>query len=122
MHRVQLSIGKDCPDATLFRNNTGSAWQGERRQNPDGSITLYNPRPIKFGLCLGGSDLIGWTKVLITPDMVGKHIAVFTAVECKTSKGVAKNAQLNFISVIKQAGGKAGIAKTPEQGVEVIRN
>jgi hypothetical protein len=36
---------------------------------------------LKYGLCLGSSDLIGWTIREITPDMVEKKVAVFTAIQ-----------------------------------------
>ena len=32
---------------------------------------------------LKSSDLVGWTSVVITPAMVGKTVAVFTAIEVK---------------------------------------
>ena len=63
----------------LWRNNTGKA------RTVDG-------RFIKFGIPSadgGGSDLIGITPVVITDDMVGKKIGVFTAVEVKSSSGRA---------------------------------
>jgi hypothetical protein len=48
-----------------------------------GDIVLRKARPVAVGVP-GMSDLIGWTKIQVTPDMVGKEIAMFTAVEVKT--------------------------------------
>ena len=57
----------------LFRNNIGVAQYGEAR--------------VKYGLRPGSGDLIGWTPVTITQEMVGATVAVFTSVEVKGPKG-----------------------------------
>ncbi len=42
---------------------------------------------VRFGVGgKGGSDLIGITPVTVTPEMVGKKLGIFTAVEVKTPK------------------------------------
>ena len=38
---------------------------------------------IQYGLSIGSSDLIGWRSVEVTPEMVGKRVAIFAAVEVK---------------------------------------
>ena len=79
-------------------------------------------RPIRYGVCNpGGSDLIGWTPVAITPDMVGQTVAVFTAVEVKNATGRPSEAQLNFIAQVLKAGGFAGIARSPGDAVAITR-
>ena len=93
----------------LFRNNTGMAWQGKLRKNRDGSITLQHPRPLHAGLVVGGSDLIGWTPVRVTAEMVGDTVAIFTAVEVKKNTKPSPE-QLAFIEAVKKAGGRAGVA------------
>jgi hypothetical protein len=80
-------------------------------------------RPVQYGVCNpGGSDLIGWTPVCITPDMVGKTVAVFTAVEVKTPTGKPTEHQLNFITQVLRAGGFAGIARSPGDAVAITRH
>jgi len=105
--------------AIMFRVNTGSAWAGKVvkkfKQNFESYITLMNAQPLKAGLCKGGSDTIGWTSIVITPDMVGKKVALFTAIEYKTGKGKATPEQLRFINAVDVAGGIAGIARNPAQ-------
>jgi hypothetical protein len=76
-------------------------------------------RPIRYGLCVGSSDLIGWTPVTITLDMVGRTLAVFTAVEVKTPNGRPTEPQLNFIAQVTKAGGFAGIARSPGEAVAI---
>jgi len=72
-NRIRLAIGR-CVNVRMFRNNIG------RFKTPDG-------RNGQTGLCVGSSDLIGWTSKTITADDIGKTVAVFTAIEVKTPKG-----------------------------------
>jgi hypothetical protein len=67
---------------------------------------------VRYGLCNGSSDLIGFTTQTITPDMVGKRIAVFTAIEVKTDKGRVSVPQQKFIDLVKNAGGIAGVCRS----------
>lgn len=98
----------------VFRNNTAQAWVGDVRRNKDGSITIRNPRPLHAGLCVGSSDLIGFTPIIVTQDMVGDRLAVFTAVEVKTATGRPTAEQRQFLSVVQAAGGYAGIARNDD--------
>lgn len=83
-------------------------------RNNVGVLKDENGRPVRYGLCNGSSDLIGYTPVEITPDMVGQKLAVFTAIEVKTAKGKPRENQLNFLKVVRDNGGIAGIARSPE--------
>ena len=94
--------------ARLFRNNIGTAI------SPIGSVITYglaNP---------GGSDLIGWTPVKITPDMVGQTLAIFTAVEVKSEHGRLTKHQRLFIEAVQQAGGIAACARSVEEAERVV--
>lgn len=95
---------------TLFRNNTGKGWVGKIISHADGILTLLNPRPLNAGLCVGSSDLIGWTKIKITNDMVGHYISVFTACEIKTENLKPTKEQASFINAVKNQGGIACVA------------
>lgn len=81
---------------TIWRNNTGVL------KNAAGI-------PIRFGLCTGSSDLIG-----IAPD--GR----FLAVEIKTCKGRATPEQIRFIEIVKARGGIAGIARCPQDALDLL--
>ena len=107
--RVRLALSR--AGVTMFRNNSGLAWYGPNRD-----------QPVRYGLCEGGSDLVGWTPVKITLDMVGNTVAVFSAVEVKRPKGgrVTKEQQ-HFINVVNAAGGLAGVAKSEEEAVAIIK-
>lgn len=96
--------------STVFKNNVGM-YKDQR-----GNV-------IKYGLCNGSSDLIGWTPIKITPDMVGKRIAVFTAVEVKKDKHgkyKATKEQKAFISAVLNNGGYAGVADCTKDLEEIV--
>ncbi len=103
----QIRLALSRAGVVAFRNNVGQYTDPK------------TGRPIRYGLGVGSSDLIGWTPIKVTPDMVGKTLAVFTAVEVKTDRGRPTDAQLNFIEQVLKAGGLAGIARSPEQAVEI---
>jgi hypothetical protein len=85
-------------------------------------LKMYDPRPIDAGLVEGSSDLIGWTTVTVTPEMVGQKLAIFTAIEVKKNiKSVVSAKQLNFLTVIKNAGGIAGLARDPEEAARLVK-
>jgi hypothetical protein len=86
------------PDVTIFRNNVGS----------------YEYAPgkwVRYGLCNGSSDFIGYQSVTVTPGMLGKKVALFLALECKTEDGVLRPDQEAFINAVRDAGGKAGVVR-----------
>lgn len=97
-------------DTRLFRNNVGQA------QYKDGSM-------VKYGLCNpGGSDLVGWHSKKITPDMIGKRVAIFTAIETKAPSKKPTPPQKNFIDRVKRAGGLAGVASNEKEALKIIDN
>lgn len=91
---VRLNVPKN---VRLFRNNVG--------------LCKNEHTTIVYGLCPGSSDLIGWTSIEITSEMIGKKIAVFTAVEIKTEKGKVSPEQKIFLDNVKNAGGIAKIIR-----------
>jgi hypothetical protein len=92
-------------------------------KNNVGMYTDQRGNVIRYGLCKGSSDLIGWTPVTITEDMVGKKIAVFTAIEVKLNKNgkyKATDLQKAFISAVNNAGGFAGVADCNKDLEDII--
>lgn len=90
--RAELSNG----DIRLWRNNVGTL------QDRTGAYVTY-------GLCPGSSDLIGYKSIMVTPDMVGKRVAIFCALEGKGARYPATDAQKRYLALIRKAGGIAGI-------------
>lgn len=100
----------------LFRNSTGQAWAGQvwgRSKDKDTPLlVLAAARPVHFGLAVGSSDLIGWRPVTITPDMVGRTIAQFVAVEAKSDGyRTVTEEQGAFLEAVARAGGYAAVAR-----------
>lgn len=106
--RNELSYKKN---VKIFRNNVGiaAAYNFKTR-------SLRKPlQIIRYGLCNGSSDFIGWKSVVITPEMMGKKIAVFTAIEAKRSSNFKiSEEQNNFIKTVQEDGGIGIIAKSAE--------
>lgn len=87
----------------LFRINAGMGWVGKIVKKTDSMLLMKNPRPF-YGAPDGWLDLSGWTQVEITPDMVGKKVAIFTAEEIKATGKLSDN-QEKFKNIIKRMGG-----------------
>lgn len=101
--------------ARLYKNNTGVAYD-------------QSGRPVFFGLGNEGKkdqeairtpDDIGFTVVTITPEMVGKKIAVFTAIDSKKvgfsvkdnyAVGTREYGQQKFFDIVLMFNGIAGFA------------
>ena len=77
------------------------------RQNT-GVLPDRQGRPIRFGLCVGSSDIIG-----VAPD--GK----FLAIECKSAIGQPTDAQVRFLEAVRRQGGRAGIARSGAEAVQI---
>lgn len=105
--RIRLALGT-LPDVRAFRNQVGS---------------LPDPRTgrlVQFGLARGSADLIGWRTVVITPEMVGQRIAVFTSLEIKTPTGRLAPAQRHWLKAVDQAGGIAGVARSVSDALAIV--
>lgn len=89
-----------------------SKWGARCWRNNVGTFYTKDLRPVRCGLAPGSSDLIGITPVVITPDMVGRTVGIFTALEVKSARGRASVEQVNFIGTVRQLGGIAGQVKT----------
>jgi hypothetical protein len=116
---VQLQATK--LGAVTFRNNVGMGWVGKAIKKGDLTI-IKNARPLHAGLCEGSSDLIGWTSIEVTPEMVGEKLAVFTAIELKSGRRSSTTEQTNFITNVKKAGGFAGVARDPSDVKIILEN
>lgn len=121
LHRLMLAF-TNIGDR-LFRNQVGEGWYGKTRYVGKGPIfgkpivTIENPRRLVAGLCTGSSDLIGWHSIEITPEMVGRRIAVFTAIEGKTGRTQTTEEQGNFLDAVRAGGGIALLVRD-ESGID----
>lgn len=105
----------------MFRNNNGVAWVGKILDQKADYIVLGNPRPLHAGLGTGSSDLIGWTTVTVTKEMVGQRVALFTGIEVKTPRGRATPEQVNFIDQVEHAGGIGRVARSAAEAIGMLQ-
>lgn len=93
--QASIMIALSREGCLVFRNNTG---------------VLLDRRgvPVRFGLCVGSSDLIG-----IAPD------GVFFAIECKAKGGRTTQEQNFFIEAVQKHGGRAGVARCVEDALKI---
>lgn len=101
--------------ATLFRNHVIGCWVGHVESKTPTNITLSKYRHMDVGLMKGSGDFIGWRTITVTPDMVGKRVAVFTSVEAKTETGRVSDEQREWLHRVRQAGGIAMVVRSPDQ-------
>lgn len=108
----------------LMRNNSGAA------EDLTGRIVRYGLGNVskQHSTRIKSSDLIGITKIVITPEMVGRTLGVFTAIEVKKEEwnenkklDKRETAQLNFINWVKAQGGFAGFANKVDKLFEILR-
>ena len=104
----------------LFRQNVGLAWVGTPVSHKNDIVVLKNARPLRAGLCVGSSDIIGWTEIVVTEEMVGSKVAVFTAVEVKKSREYPSDEQRAFIAAVQRSGGKAGVARCNDDAKTIL--
>ena len=93
--------------ARLFRNNTGA-------------LKDSTGRLVRYGLCPGSSDLIGLRTRIITEADLGHRFAQFVAIEVK-HQGRLTNQQRAFLAMVEQAGGLAGVARSPDEARTILR-
>ena len=103
------------PDALVWRNNTGQAWQGRKVEGRPGTfvrlehgmVILREARPVKFGL-EGSGDIVG--AIQRRP----------VAVETKTLVGRQRPAQIMFERAWVKAGGIYVLARSSDEAVDRV--
>ncbi|QND53438.1 hypothetical protein HB779_17250 [Phyllobacterium sp. 628] len=124
MRRLQMRASQ--LKARLFRQQVGMAWVGKAERITvhrtmklkPGDVVVRNARPFHAGIT-GMSDLGGWVPELITPEMVGSTVAIYTQVEVKENARPTIE-QLAWIDAVNSAGGRAGIARSEEDLSKIL--
>ena len=116
--RIRLALGQR-PDLRLFRNVSTHCYTGRPVSQAGGLLTLADAHPIRAGLFVGSSDLIGWrTKTInvLNPDGTIKptRVAVFASVEVKTPRGKTSPEQDTWLAAVHNAGGIQGVVRSVE--------
>lgn len=118
----------------LIRQYWTDIMGGRLDRNNVGCLPDRRGVPVRFGLandsekvnaiCKSG-DLIGYTPTLVTLDMVGTFLPVFTSVEVKKrdwsparsgDRFDHEQAQRNWAQIVRAAGGLAGFMRDPTEG------
>lgn len=127
MNSILLALS--AAGSRMFRNNVALAVVGDPKvwvkhehkvTVRPGDCIVRNARPLHAGLFKGSGDLIGPTPVVITPEMVGRTVAVFTSIEVKSGRGAMEEDQQKWDRFVRASGGISGEARTPEQAIEII--
>lgn len=106
-HQIMLALSE--AGCIVWRHNVGQAWLGKPVHQAGDQVTLTGAHKMPYGLCVGGSDLLG-----IAPG--GR----FLAVEVKTRTGRVSRPQQQFIHAVQTAGGIAGVARSVEDALALI--
>jgi hypothetical protein len=135
---VQQEIRADAPyqGAWMMRNNSGVAETEGCKCTKCGHYNPPEGRPVRYGLGndskqlnerIKSSDLIGITPLIITPDMAGLTVGLFTAVEVKhggwnraKKLDPRETAQGEFITAVRQHHGLAGFATSVDDYRRII--
>ena len=98
------------PDVRLFRNATFKGWAGKLKAvTPHGDILLRaGAVRIQGGLCEGSADIIGLCR--------GR----FVALEVKTPGVTTPQVQKNFIRMVREQGGIAGVVRSVEDATRLL--
>ena len=104
-NRIRIALNQG--NTRAWRNNIG--------------VAKIHGATVNFGIPgKGGSDLIGMHSMTITPEHVGRTVAVFLAIECKSATGKPTPEQQAFIAFVRSQGGIAGIARSEEDAKTLI--
>ena len=132
--RISARLPTNC---IMHRNNVGVGWQGKKVVIAGETYIKPNKQPVKYGLCVGSSDLIGYTIIELNPDNIAqflgiencpkicfspRKIAIFTAIEVKGDGDKESPEQKLFIERIRAAGGLAGFARSVQDSLNIINS
>ena len=121
---VQQRVRLEAPhlNCHLTRNNVGAAKDLSGRLIRYG---LWNESK-KMNEEIKSSDLMGATSIVITPEMVGRTVAVLTAIETKAEGWVYNEnhkrsaAQMKFLQFVANIGGIAGFVNGTNQLKKIL--
>jgi hypothetical protein len=103
----------------IFRQQSLLAWAGKIVSRTATTITLLHPHAVKFGVP-GMADLGGLTAVEITEAMIGQTMAIDVQIEVKYGRAKPTAEQAAFIAMVRQLGGRAGVARSVEDAGLII--
>lgn len=125
-NRIKESVSRH--GARLFPMTSGKFWgpyhrgvKFDRTQtvtvNP-GDVLIRNGHMVNVGFT-GLSDTLGGSPMTITAEDVGRTVMILTAVEVKAWNDQLRKGQPEFLAAITKMGGRAGVARSPEDAVRI---
>ena len=105
---IRLALGADPRRGVFYRNAVGVA------------VHPGTGHTVRYGLCPGSSDLIGFTVVQISPAHIGTAFARFTALEVKTDTGRTSPGQRLFLDLVRMRGGFGAVVRSPEDALAAL--
>lgn len=109
--------------STMFKNVGGYAIicnPKDATRLKSGGYIIKKGFPMKnISLWKGSSDMIGWKSVTITPDMVGKKVAIFQSIEIKTKNDRLRKEQKIWNKVVEAAGALVAVWKENSDGKSI---
>ena len=94
----------------LFRQNTGKGWVGKVVGGVGADrVTLREPRPLVAGLCVGSSDVIGYTST-----------GQFVALEVKTPGVRVTPEQKAFLDAARAKGCITGVVYSADEALKLL--
>jgi hypothetical protein len=107
-------------------NEANQQWarirNGVLYRNRRGMFPLPNGGMLPFGVGPPGSgDLIGYLRILITPEMVGRTLPIYTEIESKTDSGRLAEHQIKRIEELRDVQAIAGCARSADDCEEILK-
>ncbi len=112
----------------VFSNDNGKAYVGGKEFVAKAAGPVYVKKgqrvvigcsPIKYGLYPGSGDKVGWTETVVTQEMIGQTVAIFTSIEIKTENDKLSKKQRTWNRVVRTAGGIVEVWKAVKG--EIVR-
>jgi hypothetical protein len=119
---IRIALGARARHTRLFRNFVGYVWSGRliRHDKAKRIVELEFAQPVNAGLAPGSADLVGVREIIVTSNMVGQKIAVFTSLEVKSGAGRPTTEQVNWREFVLSAGGLAAVVRSPDEAVSAV--
>ncbi len=118
MRRMLLSLSE--LGGRFFRNQVGKYFV-VRSSRCCHCAKELDGRWISDGLCVGSSDLIGWKSITVSPDMVGRRLAIFAAIETKDGDEKATPEQTTFLLAVLKAGGISILSRPSSTDQDLLK-
>jgi hypothetical protein len=95
---------------------------GVLRRNRRGLVDLASGGKMPIGLSEPLIlDEVGYLTITVTPELIGRRIAVLMVIEDKTETGVVAEHQQACIETLRDAGAIAGVSRGPEDSERIYQ-